>query len=146
MSSIPQSKATAVTHEWQLDSLAAASGSNAQIEGDEVAFSTPTATTRKSNVTQINFSGSSVILESFNDNNVTVIIQDAGVGNFVVENAANYRLITANNTATTGSAQANLTFDGSALRVTGSLQTTGAIISNGINVIDNAIAMAIALG
>jgi hypothetical protein len=100
----------------------------------------------KSSVTQINFSGSNVILESFNDNNVTVIIQDAGTGNFVVENAANYRLITANNTATTGSAQANLTFDGSALRVTGSLQTTGAIISNGINVIDNAIAMAIALG
>lgn len=53
MSSIPQSKATAVTHEWQLDSLAAASGSNAQIEGNEVTFSAITATTRKSNVTQI---------------------------------------------------------------------------------------------
>jgi hypothetical protein len=99
----------------------------------------------KSNVTQINFSGSIVTLESFNNNNVTVSIQDAG-GNFVVENAANYRLITANNNAETGSAQPNLTFDGSTLRVTGSLQTTGAIISNGINVIDNAIAMAIALG
>jgi hypothetical protein len=99
----------------------------------------------KSNVTQINFSGSIVTLESFNDNNVTVFIQDTG-GNFVVENAANYRLITANNNAETGSAQSNLTFDGSTLRVTGSLQTTGAIISNGINVIDNAIAMAIALG
>jgi hypothetical protein len=99
----------------------------------------------KSSVTQINFSGSIVTLESFNDNNVTVVIQDAG-GNFVVENAADYRLITANNTATTGSAQANLTFDGSTLRVTGSLETTGAIISDGINVIDNAIAMAIALG
>jgi hypothetical protein len=33
MSSIPQSKATAVTHEWQLDSLAAARGSKAQVEG-----------------------------------------------------------------------------------------------------------------
>lgn len=99
----------------------------------------------KSNVTQINFSGSQVTLESFNDSNVTVIIQDLE-GNFVVENAADYRLITANNIATTGSAQANLTFDGSTLRVTGSLETTGAIISNGINVIDNAIAMAIALG
>jgi len=99
----------------------------------------------KSSVTQINFSGSQVTLESFNDNNVTVIIQDLE-GNFVVENAADYRLITANNTATTGSAQENLTFDGSTLRVTGSLETTGAIISNGINVIDNAIAMAIALG
>lgn len=99
----------------------------------------------KSNVTQINFSGSIVTLESFNDNNVTVFIQDAG-GNFIVQNAANHRLITANNNAETGSAQPNLTFDGSTLRVTGSLQTTGAIISNGINVIDNAIAMAIALG
>ena len=99
----------------------------------------------KSSVTQINFSGSIVTLESFNDNNVTVFIQDAG-GNFVVQNAADYRLITANNNAETGSAQPNLTFDGSTLRVTGSLQTTGAIISNGINVIDNAIAMAIALG
>jgi len=99
----------------------------------------------KSNVTQINFSGSIVTLEAFNGNNVTVVIQDAG-GNFVVENAADYRLITANNNAETGSAQLNLTFDGSTLRVTGSLETTGAIISDGINVIDNAIAMAIALG
>ena len=99
----------------------------------------------KSNVTQINFSGSIVTLEAFNGNNVTVVIQDAG-GNFVVENAADYRLITANNNAETGSAQPNLTFDGSTLRVTGSLEKTGAIISDGINVIDNAIAMAIALG
>jgi hypothetical protein len=99
----------------------------------------------KSSVTQINFSGSIVTLESFNDNNVTVFIQDAG-GNFVVENAADYRLITANNNAETGSAQPNLTFDGSTLRVTGSLETTGPIISDGINVIDNAVAMAIALG
>ena len=99
----------------------------------------------KSNVTQINFSGSIVTLEAFNGNNVTVVIQDAG-GNFVVENAADYRLITSNNNAETGSAQPNLTFDGSTLRVTGSLETTGAIISDGINVIDNAIAMAIALG
>jgi len=99
----------------------------------------------KSSVTQINFSGSIVTLEAFNENNVTVVIQDAG-GNFVVDNAANYRLITANDIATTGSAQPNLTFDGSVLRVTGSLETTGAIISNGINVIDNAVAMAIALG
>ena len=43
----------------------------------------------KSNVTQINFSGSQVTLESFNNNNVTVIIQDLE-GNFVVENAAEW--------------------------------------------------------
>ena len=53
MSSIAKSKATAVNHEWQLDSLAAASGSNAQIEGDEVSFSAPSSTTRRGNVTQI---------------------------------------------------------------------------------------------
>lgn len=53
MSSIAKSKATAVNHEWQLDSLAAASAVNAQIEGDEVSFSAPSSTTRKGNVTQI---------------------------------------------------------------------------------------------
>lgn len=53
MSSIAKSKATAVNHEWQLDSLAAASASNAQIEGDEVSFSAPSSTTRRGNVTQI---------------------------------------------------------------------------------------------
>jgi len=53
MSSIAKTKATAVNHEWQLDSLAAASGANAQIEGDEVSFSAPSSTTRKGNVTQI---------------------------------------------------------------------------------------------
>ena len=53
MSSIAKSKATAVNHEWQLDSLAAASGTNAQIEGDEVSFSAPSSTTRRGNVTQI---------------------------------------------------------------------------------------------
>ena len=53
MSSIAKSKATAVNHEWQLDSLAAASDSNAKIEGDEVSFSAPSSTTRRGNVTQI---------------------------------------------------------------------------------------------
>ena len=53
MSSIAKSKATAVNHEWQLDSLAAASDTNAKIEGDEVSFSAPSSTTRRGNVTQI---------------------------------------------------------------------------------------------
>lgn len=53
MSSIAKTKATAVNHEWQLDSLAAASAANAAIEGDEVAFSAPASTTRKGNYTQI---------------------------------------------------------------------------------------------
>lgn len=53
MSSIAKTKATAVNHEWQLDSLAAASATNAQIEGDEVSFSAPSSTVRRGNVTQI---------------------------------------------------------------------------------------------
>ena len=53
MSSIAKSKETAVKHEWQLDSLAAASDTNAKIEGDEVSFSAPSSTTRRGNVTQI---------------------------------------------------------------------------------------------
>jgi hypothetical protein len=53
MSSIAKTKATAVNHEWQLDSLAAAAADNAKIEGDEVSFSAPSSTTRKGNVTQI---------------------------------------------------------------------------------------------
>lgn len=53
MSSIAKTKATAVNHEWQLDSLAAAAADNAQVEGDEVGFSAPASTTRKGNYTQI---------------------------------------------------------------------------------------------
>ena len=53
MSAIAKTKATAVNHEWQLDSLAAASATNAAIEGDEVSFSAPDATTRKGNQCQI---------------------------------------------------------------------------------------------
>lgn len=40
-------------HEWQTDDLAAASTSNAHIEGDETAFDAQTATTRLGNYTQI---------------------------------------------------------------------------------------------
>ena len=53
MNSIARINATGVTHEWQTDSLAAATSGNAQIEGDDVAFSTAAATTRLTNRTQI---------------------------------------------------------------------------------------------
>lgn len=53
MSSIGKSKAKAVKHEWQTDSLASASSTNAQLEGDVVAGSSSTATTRLSNYCQI---------------------------------------------------------------------------------------------
>ena len=53
LSSAAKVKATAVLHEWQTDSLAAASTSNAVIEGDEATHDAITATTRLSNSCQI---------------------------------------------------------------------------------------------
>ena len=49
-----KNKATAVTHEWQRDALAAAAA-NAQLEGDVFTYSAPTATTRPVNTTQISY-------------------------------------------------------------------------------------------
>lgn len=51
---MPTTKATAVKHEWQTDSLAAA-GANAQLEGDDFTYSTPSATTRVDNMCQISY-------------------------------------------------------------------------------------------
>ena len=53
LSSAAKVKATAVLHEWQTDSLAAASTSNAVIEGVEATLDAITATTRLSNSCQI---------------------------------------------------------------------------------------------
>jgi hypothetical protein len=53
MSSIGKGKAKAVLHEWQTDSLAAAVTTNAQIEGDVVAGSSSSATSRVKNYCQI---------------------------------------------------------------------------------------------
>jgi len=47
----PNAKQT--LEEWQTDSLAAADGTNAQLEGDDASFSTPSATTRVGNYCQI---------------------------------------------------------------------------------------------
>jgi hypothetical protein len=52
MSAIGRKKATATKIEWQTDALAAAAA-NAQLEGDEYSFSTPTATARVGNFCQI---------------------------------------------------------------------------------------------
>ena len=51
-SSSARVQATGVTHEWQTDALAAAAA-NAQLEGDDVAFTTQAATTRLNNKCQI---------------------------------------------------------------------------------------------
>jgi hypothetical protein len=53
MSSIGKTKATGVYHEWQTDSLAAATTSNALIEGAAASEATITPTTRLGNYTQI---------------------------------------------------------------------------------------------
>lgn len=53
LSSIDATDATATKHEWQTDSLAAASDSNAALEGDEAATDAATATARLDNVCQI---------------------------------------------------------------------------------------------
>ena len=46
MSSIGKSKATAVYHEWQTDSLAAATTNNAAVEGDDATDATMSPTTQ----------------------------------------------------------------------------------------------------
>lgn len=46
LTAIPKNKATGVKHEWQKDSLAAASSSNFVIEGDDATTDARTATTR----------------------------------------------------------------------------------------------------
>ena len=53
LSSAAKTKATAVLHEWQTDSLTAAVTNNAVIEGDEVTIDAISATTRLSNSCQI---------------------------------------------------------------------------------------------
>ncbi len=53
MSSIGKTKATAVYHEWQTDSLAAATTANAAIEGADATSATLAPTVRLGNYTQI---------------------------------------------------------------------------------------------
>ena len=53
MSSIGKSRATAVFHEWQTDSLSAATTNNAAVEGADASDATLTPTVRLGNYTQI---------------------------------------------------------------------------------------------
>lgn len=53
LSNVNRKSATARTHEWQNDSLAASSSDNAVIEGDEASNDAITATVRRGNNTQI---------------------------------------------------------------------------------------------
>jgi hypothetical protein len=53
ISNIGRGKAKSTLHEWQIDALATADANNAQIEGDEFAYTDRAATTRVGNRTQI---------------------------------------------------------------------------------------------
>lgn len=53
ISNVGKGKAKNTFYEWQIDSLASPDSANAVVEGDEAAFSTPAATTRLGNYTQI---------------------------------------------------------------------------------------------
>lgn len=53
LSSIEKIKTTSTKHEWQTDALAAASGTNAVLEGDEATTDAAVATVRRYNYTQI---------------------------------------------------------------------------------------------
>ena len=64
MSSIGKEKASGTLHEWQTDALTAAA-TNAQVEGDEIAFLAVTPTVRINNQTQI--SRKSVIVSGTQD-------------------------------------------------------------------------------
>jgi hypothetical protein len=53
MSAVPKTKATAVLHEWSLDSLDSVNTSNARLEGDALSRAASTNPARKSNYCQI---------------------------------------------------------------------------------------------
>lgn len=55
MSGAEKEKATAVNHEWQTQALAAASSSNAQLEGDDPTTNVTTPTVRLGNLCQISY-------------------------------------------------------------------------------------------
>jgi hypothetical protein len=55
MSNVQRGKADQVLHEWQTDSLAAASATNAQIEGGDATGQTATPTVRRSNYCQLSW-------------------------------------------------------------------------------------------
>lgn len=53
MSAVPRTKATAVLHEWSLDTLASVNTSNARLEGDALGRASSTSPSRKQNYCQI---------------------------------------------------------------------------------------------
>jgi len=76
ITSAGRSKAKAVLHEWQTDSLASASSTNARLEGDEFAGAASTATTRVQNYCQI--SGKEIVITGTQE-----VVDKAGRGSEV---------------------------------------------------------------
>lgn len=81
MSAVARVSATNVLHEWQTDSLAAATTANAQLEGDIVTRVTSAPTVRVTNVTQIFMKNAGV---SHTQQNV----DHAGVSNYLAYQVA----------------------------------------------------------
>src|SRR5437764_10426207 len=54
-SAIERERASAVNHEWETQALAAVDTTNAQLEGDDMATNTTTATVRLGNICQISY-------------------------------------------------------------------------------------------
>jgi hypothetical protein len=80
MSSIDREKATAVNHEWQTQALAAASTSNAQLEGDDAVSKAITARVRLGNICQIS-------TKSVRVSGTQQAVQTAGVPNELANQA-----------------------------------------------------------
>ena len=130
ISSIGKEKATGVLHEWQNDSLRAAAA-NAQVEGDEIAFTAVVPTTRVNNRTQI--SRTSVIVSGTQDT-----VNSAGRNNELAYQISKSSkelkrdmevVLTANQSAAVGGAAAARTSSG----LTSWIQANTSVGTNGAN-------------
>ena len=130
ISSIGKEKATGVLHEWQNDQLRAAAA-NAQVEGDEIAFTAVVPTTRVNNRTQI--SRTSVIVSGTQDT-----VNSAGRNNELAYQISKSSkelkrdmevVLTANQSAAVGGAAAARTSSG----LTSWIQANTSVGTNGAN-------------
>ena len=130
ISAIGKEKATGVLHEWQNDTLRAAAA-NAQVEGDEIAFTAVVPTTRVNNRTQI--SRTSVIVSGTQDT-----VNSAGRNNELAYQISKSSkelkrdmevVLTANQSAAVGGAAAARTSSG----LTSWIQANTSVGTNGAN-------------
>ena len=130
ISAIGKEKATGVLHEWQNDQLRAAAA-NAQVEGDEIAFTAVVPTTRVNNRTQI--SRTSVIVSGTQDT-----VNSAGRNNELAYQISKSSkelkrdmevVLTANQSAAVGGAAAARTSSG----LTSWIQANTSVGTNGAN-------------